>query len=310
MFMKSALQPAISDFFRQPKPTFSIEFFPPKDEQSWNRFSTTARQLAGLEPDFVSITYGAGGTTRERTLRAARELKDEHGFVVMPHLTCVGSDIDSLLRLVEDWLQEGFRNIMALRGDPPKGQTSFVQTEGGLRYASDLVALLKKNFPEACLGVGGYPEVHPEAPNAARDLRYLREKCAAGADFVTTQLFFDNHHFERFVADCRAVGINQPILAGIMPVLSLSQVKRFTTMCGASLPEALLERLEQVEGSEEAEENAGIDWACEQIAELLQKGTRGVHLYALNRARAAITLSQRLPFQTTKAAPGRLGPEE
>lgn len=304
----SVLQPAISDLFKKSKPTFSIEFFPPKDDQSWARFRSTAARLATLQPDFVSITYGAGGTTRERTLRAARELKDEHGFVVMPHLTCVGSDVKSLLDLVDGWMKEGFRNIMALRGDPPKGETAFVQTEGGLRYAADLVALLRKEFPEVCLGVGGYPEVHPEAPNAARDLRYLREKCAAGADFITTQLFFDNRHFDRFVADCRAVGITLPILAGIMPVLSFSQVKRFTTMCGARLPEPLLEKLEQVGGDEEGEENAGIDWACGQINELLATGVRGVHLYALNRARAAITLANRLPLAEAKVAGGKPGP--
>ena len=303
-----ALQPALSSLLQGAAPTFSIEFFPPKDDASWEKFRATARKLATLRPDFVSITYGAGGTTRERTLRAARELKDEHGFIVMPHLTCVGSDTTALLHMVEEWMDEGFRNIMALRGDPPKGQTEFVQTEGGLRYASDLVALLRQHFPALCLGVAGYPEGHPESPNTARDLRNLREKCDAGADFITTQLFFSNALFTRFVADCRAVGIRQPIVAGIMPVLSLSQVRRFTTMCGASLPEELLERLEKANGQEEDEENAGIDWACEQIGDLLRAGVTGIHLYALNRARAALTLAQRLPFQEARAASDRPAP--
>lgn len=284
---------SICDLLARGKPTRSVEFFPPKDEPGWEQFRSTAEKLVALEPDFVSITYGAGGSTRERTNRAARILKDELGLLVMPHLTCVGADRNEIREVAGRFYDDGFRNIMALRGDPPKGETEFVARDG-LRYGADLVALLKEEFPELCVGVGGYPETHPEAPDAATDIANLREKVKRGADFVTTQLFFDNDFYFRFVDDCRRAGIEVPIIPGIMPVLSYRQIQRFTQMCGASLPRPLLERLEAVEKEPAKVEEIGVEWAARQIDDLLARGAPGYHLYILNRARPALALAHAL----------------
>lgn len=295
-------QPSIASLLKRSTTTFSIEFFPPKDDQSWDQFHQTATKLAELEPDFVSITYGAGGSTRTRTEEAAKQLKDHYGFLVMPHLTCVGSTEKDIVSLVESWVEQGYRNIMALRGDPPKGQSSFQATDGGPKFASELISILKKHFPGICLGAAGYPEKHPEAANFDEDLDHLQAKVDAGADFITTQLFFDNELFYRYRDAARLRGIDLPIAAGIMPVLSYSQIKRFTEMCGASLPSDLTALLEPIAKDKEAVESKGIEWASEQISDLYAHQAEGVHLYALNRAKAAVNLAKRL-FGREKLSP-------
>ena len=196
---------SIREFLEEGKPLFSVEFFPPRDEAGGERILATAKSLAPHQPDFVSITYGAGGGTRATTMRYARILREEHGFEVMPHLTCVGHTRDELLEILDDFAEAGFCNVMALRGDPPKGETEFKTVPGGLRYGSDLVALVRERFPHFGIGVGGYPEKHPEAPDMATDLSHLKTKVDAGADFITTQLFFDNRDYLDFVAACRAM---------------------------------------------------------------------------------------------------------
>ncbi len=269
----------------------SLEFFPPKDEAGVEALRQTATALKRIAPDFVSVTYGAGGTTRERTAQVSRLLREETGFTVMPHLTCVGHTRDELNQVADQLYAGGYRNIMTLRGDPPKGQTEFVPYKDGLRYGSDLVALLKARHPDFCLGVGGYPEKHPEAPSLEADLDNLKRKVDAGAAFITTQLFFDNAVYHRFVEHCRARGITVPIVPGIMPVLSLKQIRRFTEMCGATLPEKLIKRLEAAGETPEIVETIGIDWALTQIRELLTRGAPGYHLYIMNRAKSALTLA-------------------
>ena len=209
----------------------------------------------------------------------------------MPHLTCVGHTRGELNEIADRIHAEGFRNIMALRGDPPKGSIEFQTTADGLSYANELVTLLKTRHPDFCLGVGGYPEKHPEAPSAEADLESLKRKVDAGADFVTTQLFFDNGIYYRFVDRCRAAGINVPIVPGIMPVLSLKQIQRFTTMCGTSLPATLTRRLEAAGDVPDVVESVGIDWALGQIRDLLARGAPGYHLYILNRAKSALSLA-------------------
>ena len=301
--MKDQKQVPITELLKKGEATFSIEFFPPKDEDTWERFHQTAAKLATLKPDFVSITYGAGGTTHERTEQAARELKDRYGFIVMPHLTCVGATEGEIVELVGSWWEEGYRNVMALRGDPPKGETTFQPTAGGPRYGSELIQLLKKHFPDLCVGGGAYPEKHPEASSAEEDMRNLGKKIEAGVDFLTTQLFFDNDSFYRFRETARARFAEIPLLAGIMPVLSYTQIKRFTKMCGSTLPASLLKELEPISDDKLAVENKGIDWACSQIRDLFENETEGVHLYALNRARAAITLADRLNLRATVPSP-------
>ncbi len=282
---------SISSLLANGRPTRSIEFFPPKDEPGWEQFEATARELLALKPDFVSITYGAGGSTRERTDRAARILKDDLGLLVMPHLTCVGASRDEIAEVAGRFYDDGFRNIMALRGDPPKGETNFTARDG-LRYGADLVELLREQFSDICIGVGGYPEKHPEAADLPTDIEHLGQKVSRGADFVTTQLFFDNEVYFQFVADCRAAGISAPIVPGIMPVLSYKQIRRFTEMCGATLPPALLAQLESVQDDPEAVERVGIEWAGRQINDLLRRGAPGYHLYILNKAAPALALAE------------------
>ena len=281
----------ISEFFTQKRILRSLEFFPPKDDAQFAALHSAATSLKRISPDFVSVTYGAGGTTRERTALASAMLKDEFGFTVMPHLTCVGHTRAELNALADRLHADGFRNIMTLRGDPPKGATEFRAVADGLSHASELVALLKERHPDFCLGVAGYPEKHPEAVSLDTDLTNLRRKVDAGASFITTQLFFDNTAYYRFVEKCRLGGITVPIVPGIMPVLSLKQVQRFTNMCGAHLPPQLITRLEVAAEDADVVETIGIDWALTQIRGLLANGAPGYHLYIMNRAKSALAMA-------------------
>jgi len=281
----------ISKLFERDTPVRSVEFFPPKDDAGVEALRQTAIALKQMAPDFVSVTYGAGGSTRERTAQVSALLKSELGYTVMPHLTCVGHSRAELTAIADKIYDSGFRNIMTLRGDPPKGATEFSVAPDGLRYADQLVSLLKERHPDYCLGVGGYPEKHPEAASADADLVNLKRKVDAGAAFITTQLFFDNTAFFRFVDRCRAAGITVPIIPGLMPVLSLKQIQRFTAMCGATLPEKLVRRLQAAGETPEVLESVGIDWALTQIRDLLANGVPGYHLYILNRAKSALALA-------------------
>ena len=281
----------ISALFAQERPLRSLEFFPPKDDAGVESLRATATALRRMNPDFVSVTYGAGGTTRDRTAQVSALLKNELGFTVMPHLTCVGHSRGELREIADRIHAAGFRNIMTLRGDPPKGALEFQVAPDGLRYASELVALLKTQHADFCLGVGGYPEKHPEAPSLGVDLDHLKRKVDAGAAFITTQLFFDNAVYYRFVERCRTAGITVPIVPGIMPVLSLKQIQRFTSMCGATLPAKLITRLEVAADHTDVVETIGVDWALTQIRDLLAQGAPGYHLYILNRAKAALALT-------------------
>ncbi len=281
----------ISELFAQNRPLRSLEFFPPRDDAGVESLRATATTLKRMNPDFVSVTYGAGGTTRDRTAQVSTLLKNDLGFTVMPHLTCVGHTRAELGEIADRIHGGGFRNIMTLRGDPPKGATEFQVTADGLRNASELVSLLKSRRSDFCLGVAGYPEKHPEAPSLDIDLTHLRRKVDAGAAFITTQLFFDNTLYYRFVERCRAAGITIPIVPGIMPVLSFKQIQRFTQMCGATLPKQLTTRLEVAAEDTDVVEMIGIDWALTQIRGLLANGAPGYHLYILNRAKGALALT-------------------
>ncbi len=281
----------ISELFTQARPLRSLEFFPPKDEAGLETLRTTVTTLHTIQPDFVSVTYGAGGTTRDRTARVSDLLRHDFRFPVMPHLTCVGHSRADLLAMADRLHEAGFRNIMALRGDPPKGATAFTPSPDGPRYADELVALLKTRHPDFCIGVGGYPEKHPESPSFEADLENLKRKVDAGASFITTQLFFDNAVYHRFVERCQAVGITVPIVPGIMPALSLPQIQRFTAMCGAVLPHRLAARLEVAADNSEVAEIIGMDWALAQIRDLIAHGAPGYHLYIMNRAKSALALT-------------------
>jgi methylenetetrahydrofolate reductase (NADPH) len=250
-----------------------------------------AAALRRVPWDFVSVTYGAGGTTRDRTAQVGALLKDELGFTVMPHLTCVGHSRAELAAIADRLHADGYRNIMTLRGDAPKGVATFTPAPDGLRYANELVELLLARHPDFCLGVGGYPEKHPEAVSLDADLDALKRKVDAGAAFVTTQLFFDNTIYHRFVEKCHARGITVPIVPGIMPVLSVKQIQRIATLSGSVLPAALTRRLEVASEDADVVEFVGVDWALDQIRDLLAQGAPGYHLYILNRARSALALA-------------------
>ena len=281
----------ISELFAQGRPLRSLEFFPPKDEAGAEALRQTAAALRRIDPDFVSVTYGAGGSTQELTAQVSSLLRSEFGFTVMPHLTAVNHTRAEVSAVAEGHYARGIRNIMALRGDLPNGMPAATAFKDGLHFGSDIVALLKEMHPDLCLGVAGYPEKHPEAPSFEADLVNLRRKVDAGASFITTQLFFDNASYYGFVDRCRAAGIGVPIVPGIMPVLSLRQATRITGLCGASLPDRLIRRVEAAGDQPEIVEALGVDWALTQIRDLLDHGAPGYHLYILNRARSALTLA-------------------
>ena len=290
--MKESL--SIGSLLNEGRPLKSVEFFPPKDDVAGERMLKAAAEIKRLEPDFVSITYGAGGSTRGTSLKYARLLQEEFGFRVMPHLTCVGHSKVELGEIIDEFYEAGFRNIMALRGDPPKGETNFRPHPDGLSYANELVEQIKELHDDISIGVAGYPEIHPEAPSPADDINNLARKVKAGATFITTQLFFDNNAYFKFVDDCREAGIMIPVIPGILPVLSLAQVRRFCDMCQAKLPEGLENSLKATGDDASLAQNAGIDWAHEQVRNLLENGAPGFHLYILNRARAIRQLTERL----------------
>lgn len=271
------------------RPLLSFEFFPPKDDEALAALEGALPQLKTLRPDFVTCTYGAGGSTRERTLRVCNLLRGQGFGPVMPHLTCVGSSRAELTDMADDYHRRGFRNIMALRGDPPKGDTTFRPADDGLSHASELVQLLKNQHADFCCGVACYPEAHPESKSPEDDLSHFARKMAVGGDFGTTQLFFDNTVYFDFVEKVRAKGVTKPIVPGLLPAVSLKQVQRMCAMCKASLPVELARQLDAAGGDSEAAEIVGLRWAERQIEELLGAGAPGIHLYILNRSKAVFS---------------------
>ena len=273
----------IRDRFGGEQPLFSFEFFPPKDDEGVERLFETVANLKPLRPAFVSVTYGAGGSTREKTVGITRRIKREAGIEAMAHLTCVGHGRDEIGELLEEYEDAGIENIMALRGDPPRGDTEFVPHPNGFSHANELIAFIRQR-KDFCLGGAGYPEVHPEAPSAEDDLNNLERKIDAGCDFIVTQLFFDQRDYFEFVSRARARGIETPIVPGVMPVTNTAQIKRFTQMCGATIPPALLAKLEAADGDSEAVVELGIEHATRQCRALLEGGAPGIHFYTLNRS--------------------------
>ena len=265
-------------------PLVSVEFFPPKTDAGRDSFNRAAAELIGLKPDFVSVTCGAGGTAAGPTLEICTQLSGQGYHTVMPHCTCIGRSREEVLASIDGFSAPGFNHVMALRGDPPKGERYFEPAPGGFRYAAELVAALREHRPGLCIGVAGYPEKHPEAYNAFEDIRHLKEKVDAGADFITTQLFLHNHVYFEFVDRCRGAGITVPILPGLLPVLSLSQIKRMRTFCDFHVPTGLLRDLEAAQDNPARSERIGLYWTIEQISELVEGGAPGIHLYLLNKA--------------------------
>jgi len=276
---------------------FSFEFFPPKDDASLAALFDTVKNLQDLNPSFVSVTYGAGGSTRRKTVEITKKIKQEIGIEAMAHLTCVGHSRDEIASVLDEVESADIENVMTLRGDPPRGQTDFVPHPNGFRHANELVQFIRaqKTF---CLGVAGYPEGHPEAPSKDADLVNLKRKVDAGADFIVTQLFFSNPDYFDFSERARRAGIELPIIPGIMPITDVSQIKRFTQMCGATIPAALLSDLETSDGDREAVIQIGIDFATRQCEELLGSGAPGIHFYTLNKSLSTRTVLSQLKGET------------
>jgi 5,10-methylenetetrahydrofolate reductase, prokaryotic form len=267
----------------------SAEFFPPKTEEGARQILRTANAIKNFPLDMVSITYGAGGSSRERTIEYGELIQEIFNFNVMPHLTCVGHSKAELNDILARFAEKGFSRIMALRGDPPKDVATFVQHPDGLAYASDLISMIRQTHPNLKIACAAYPEKHPEAPSADFDIEMLKLKVKSGAQMAITQLFFDNKVYFDFVKKCRVAGINIPIRAGIMPVLSLKQLRNFSTMCGCSIPQELEQKLTTA-NSEQEELKVGIEWAKAQISELVENNVDGIHLYILNRVNSALEL--------------------
>lgn len=284
----------ISDRLKKKQPVFSFEFFPPKNDDGERLLMQTIEDLKALEPDFVSVTYGAGGSTRAKTREWVRSIQDRYAIPAMAHLTCVGSGREEIRSILEDLYSDGIRNIMALRGDPPKGETAFVAPADGFRYANELISFIRSTGLDFCLGAAAYPEVHGEAPSAAEDLRNLKRKVDAGADFLVTQLFFDNEKYFSFVDQVRAAGIEVPVVPGIMPITAFKQIERFTAMAGCAIPESLVKSLAGVQDDAEALLNLSLEFSLRQCEELLSKGAPGIHFYTLNQSRATAIILDRL----------------
>lgn len=280
----------ISEILKSNNPAFSFEFFPPKDQTASDTLFSTMSELMPLHPAYVSVTYGAGGSTRDLTHDLVLRIQRETNLTVISHLTCVGSSKQEIQSILEQYQQNGISNIMALRGDPPKNNPSFVQHPDGFAHASELVAFIKKYFPKMGIGVAGYPEGHPETPNRLLEIDYLKQKVDAGADYICTQLFFDNRDFYDFCERCEIAGINIPILAGIMPITSSKGMKRMAELAsGTRYPARLLKALRRAE-DEEHFEKVGIHWATEQVRDLLDNGIKGIHFYTLNRSNATLKI--------------------
>ena len=278
------------------EPVFSFEFFPPRTPDGERNLQRALDSLSTLQPDFASVTYGAGGSTRERTLDIVREIKNGYGIEAMAHLSCVGATADELRRTLDQVRDAGIDNVLALRGDPPAGETEWRPHPGGLHYSTELAGLIANDY-EMAIGAACFPEVHPEAPNMAHDLRFLREKVQAGASFLITQLFFDNQLYFDFVDEARAAGIDVPIIPGIIPITNADQIKRFTQRCGASIPADLHEALDGYADEPDSVLELGVAYATLQCADLLARGAPGIHFYVLNKAPSARAILGALRLQ-------------
>ena len=283
----------IRDLFRLQAQTFSFEFSPPKTPEDIDLLFERARELKPLGPSFISVTYGAGGSTRRNTIDIVCRMQEELGIVAVAHVTCVGHSQAELRDVLGELKDRGIENLMCLRGDPPKGQTTFVPAPDGFANAYQLVALAR-SFGDFSIGVAGYPEPHPECSDKALDLQHLKEKVDCGADFVTTQLFFDNQDYFDFCRRAWALGITARIIPGIWPITNYKQIQRVAQMCGATLPNALRQKLEPVADDQSAVFELGVAWASWQCEELLAGGAPGIHFYTMNRSHATQRIFEHL----------------
>jgi len=280
----------VKDLLDSHKTTFSFEFFPPKEDAAADRLLKTISNLMPLGPSYVSVTYGAGGTTRDRTHDLVVRIREQTNITVVSHLTCVGSTRTEMHNILEKYQQAGIQNILALHGDPPEDQKNFVEPADAFTYAADLVAYIKKYFPEMCVGVAGFPEGHPATPNRLQEIDHLKEKVDAGADYIVTQLFFENRDYYDYCERCELAGIHVPNVAGIMPVSTKHGLLRTAELAsGARIPARLLKAVYRAENNEYVEK-VGIHWATEQIRDLLDNDVRGIQFFTLNSSQATLEI--------------------
>jgi methylenetetrahydrofolate reductase (NADPH) len=278
------------------RPTFSFEFFPPKTDEGDRNLFQAIEALRPLEPDYVSVTYGAGGSTRAKTLEVVHRIREEHGVEAMAHFTCVGATVEQLHETLDEMVGLGLDNVLALRGDPPAGESAWTKTDGGLEYSRELVALISTGYPFA-IGAACFPETHIHATSPEDDIRHLKEKVDAGVGFLITQLFFDNAMYFDFLDRARAAGIEVPIIPGIMPITNIAQLKKITGLCGATIPDGLHRELHLREDDPPALTEFGVAYATLQCTELLANGAPGIHFYTLNRSPATRAILSALKLQ-------------
>ncbi|MBV9213501.1 MAG: methylenetetrahydrofolate reductase [NAD(P)H] [Actinobacteria bacterium] len=296
----------IDEILDERRPVFSFEFFPPKTKQGMAQLKGALQDLGQDKPAYVSVTYGAGGSTRDRTVEITTWIKQELGIEAMAHLSCVGEPVGRLREILDEIRDAGIENVLALRGDPPRGETEWRAHPDGLRSSPELIELIATGY-DFCVGGACFPEVHPEAPDLEHDLRFSKQKVEAGASFLITQLFFDNELYFDFVREARASGIEVPIIPGIIPVTNYTQIKRFTEVCGASIPPALEGELAARADFPDAVKDLGVAYATAQCADLLARGAPGVHFYTLNRSPATRAILAALramrPWDRAEAVP-------
>jgi methylenetetrahydrofolate reductase (NADPH) len=275
------------------QPIFSFEFFPPKTEEEMIQLFATIKEVKKLNPGYVSVTYGAGGATRDRTIEIVKHAKKEIGLESMAHLTCVGHSKSEIKNILDELENSGIENVLALRGDPPQGETHFAPHPDGFKYASELTAFIRASYP-LCIAVAGYPEGHIESQDKETDWDWLRQKIMAGANFIITQLFFDNRDFFAFEKRIREKGVTVPIIPGIMPITNYGQIVRFTQTCGAKIPEKVARDLEEIQDDLEAVQRYGVEYATRQCGELIAHGVPGIHFYTLNKSKSTRKIVENL----------------
>lgn len=280
----------VKDLLKNDQTLFSFEFYPPKKEADWEKLFHNISELIPHHPAYVSVTYGAGGSTRDKTHDLVVRIQNETQIPVVSHLTCVGSDENEIESILKRYTEEGVYNILALRGDPPKGATEFEKPENGFEHAANLVNFIKNKFPEMGIGVAGFPEGHPQTPNRLAEMDHLKAKVDAGADYIVTQLFFDNRDFFDYCERCQLSGINTPVIAGIMPITTLKGMQRMAELSpGTRFPAGLLRNIQKAETDNEVAE-IGIEWAIHQVQDLVEQKAPGVHLYTLNSSRPTLKI--------------------
>ncbi len=293
----------IRDILTASKPSFSFEFFPPKTEAGAAELFETISDLKSLHPSFVSVTYGAGGTTRELTHDLVVKIKQTTNIEPVPHLTCVGHSEEEIESILQRYNDADVKNVLALRGDPPRGVENYDHSKDALSYATDLVKFVKKQQPNFGIGVAGFPEGHPATPNRLKEMDFLKAKIDAGADYICTQLFFDNAELFDFRDRCALAGINVPIIAGIMPISTLSGMQRMAELSGGTkFPAKLLRQLQRGQHDAAAVERIGIHYATEQCNELIDQGINGIHFYTLNKSNATKEIWERLSLSAARSA--------